>query len=126
VRKDVGDERASRAVLEGVLRIAVKVFRPDWAFAGTDEVPLAPQALFSEGEPCVGWMTYLRAAFPEVPRTLPQPSVVYPLDGLGTLIVAHPELFDDRDPGHRAAMARVREVLVQAKVLVAPSALPKA
>jgi hypothetical protein len=127
VRADVGDERASRPVLEAVLRAAVGVFRPDWAFAGTDRVPTAPLALFSDGTPVVGWMTYLRAGFPEVPPTLPQPAVVYPItvDGaLGTLIVAHPELFHDRDPAQRAAIDRVSDALRAAGVLVPPSRLP--
>lgn len=123
VRADVGDERASRAVLEGVLRRAVTVFEPDWAFAGSAQVPQAPKAVFSDGAPVVGWMTYLRAAFPPVPRTLPQPAVAYPVGSLGTLIVAHPEVFHDGDEAQLAAIERVRGVLKAHGVLVPPSAL---
>ena len=120
VRADVGDERASRPVLEGVLRRAVTVFEPDWAFAGSAQVPQAPKAVFSDGTPVIGWMTYLRAAFPPVPRTLPQPAVAYPVGNLGTLVVAHPELFHDGDEAQLAAMERVRVMLKAAGVLVPP------
>jgi hypothetical protein len=123
VRADVGDERASRPVLEAVLRRAVTAFEPDWAFVGSDNVPQAPKAVFSDGTPVIGWMTYLRAAFPPVPRSLPEPAVVYPVASLGTLIVAHPELFHDDDEAQRAAMERVRVALEAAGVLVPPSAL---
>jgi len=126
VRTDVGDERASRPVLEAVLRSAVTVFEPDWAFAGSAQVPLAPRAVFSDGTPVIGWMTYLRAAFPPVPRTLPAPAVAYPVGTLGTLVVAHPELFDDDDEAQLAAMARVHATLKAAGVLVPPSALAPA
>lgn len=125
VRADVGDERASRPVLEAVMRSAIAVFKPDFGFAGTESVPSAPVALFSDGTPVVGWMTYLRAAFPPIPRTLPAPAVAYPVKDLGTLIVAHPELFHENDPAQRASMERVREVLKAASVLVPSTSLPK-
>lgn len=125
VRADVGDERASRPVLEAVMRSAIAVFRPDFGFAGTESIPSPPVALFSNGTPVVGWMTYLRAAFPPVPRTLPAPAVVYPVKDLGTLIVAHPELFRESDEAQRASMERVREALSEAEVLVPSTSLPK-
>lgn len=126
VRADVGDERASRPVLEAVMRSAISVFRPDFGFAGTESIPSPPLALFSNGTPVVGWMTYLRAAFPPVPRTLPAPAVVYPVKDLGTLIVAHPELFHENDEAQRASMERVRQVLKEAEVLIPSTSLPKA
>jgi hypothetical protein len=126
VRADVGDERASRPVLEAVMRSAVSVFRPDFGFAGTESIPSPPLALFSNGTPVVGWMTYLRAAFPPVPRTLPAPAVVYPVKDLGTLIVTHPELFHEHDEAQRASLARVRQVLREAGTLVPSTALPRA
>lgn len=125
VRADVGDERASRPVLEAVMRSAIAVFRPDFGFAGTESIPSPPLALFSNGTPVVGWMTYLRAAFPPVPRTLPAPAVVYPVNEFGTLIVAHPELFHEHDEAQRASMERVRQVLSEASVLVPSTSLPK-
>jgi hypothetical protein len=124
VRADVGDERASRPVLEALIRSAVAVFRPDFGFVGTESVPNAPMAVFSDGTPVVGWMTYLRAAFPPVPRTLPAPAVPYPVKDLGTLIVAHPELFHASNEAQRASMERVREVLKEAGVLVPSTSLP--
>jgi hypothetical protein len=126
VRSDIGDERASRPVLEAAMRSAVSVFRPDFGFAGTESIPSPPVALFSDGTPVVGWMTYLRAAFPPVPRTLPAPAVAYPVKDLGTLIVAHPELFREHDEAQRASIERVREVLKAASVLVPSTSLPKA
>jgi hypothetical protein len=125
VRADIGDERASRPVLEAVMRSAVAVFRPDFGFVGTDSIPSAPVAVFSDGTPVVGWMTYLRAAFPPVPRTLPAPAVPYPVKDLGTLIVAHPELFHEENQAQRGSMARVREVLKEAGVLVPSTSLPQ-
>jgi hypothetical protein len=121
VSADVGDERASRPVLEAVLRCAVSVYQPDWAYAGTATVPQAPVPPFADGAPVVGWMTYLKMAFPPVPQTLPQPSVVYPVGSHGTLIVAHPELFHESDPAQRAAVERVRATLKAAGVLIPPS-----
>ncbi|MEP7120509.1 MAG: Imm52 family immunity protein [Byssovorax sp.] len=125
VRADIGDERASRPVLEAAIRSAVSVFRPDFGFVGTESVPSAPIAVFSDGTPVVGWMTYLRAAFPPIPRTLPTPAVAYPVKDLGTLIIAHPELFHELDPAQRASMERVREALKAAEVLVPSTRLPK-
>lgn len=125
MRADLGDERASRPVLEALMRSAIGVFRPDFGFVGTESIPGAPVAAFSNGTPVVGWMTYLRAAFPPVPRTFPAPTVAYPVKDLGTLIVAHPELFHEADPAQRAAMERVREVLKAAEVLVPSTSLPK-
>ena len=125
VRCDLGDERASRPVLEAAMRSAVSVFRPDFGFAGTESIPSPPVALFSDGTPVVGWMTYLRAAFPPIPRTLPAPAVAYPVKDLGTLIVAHPEVFRESDGAQRASMERVREVLKAASVLVPSTSRPR-
>jgi hypothetical protein len=118
VRTGVGDERASRAVLESVIRAAVAVYEPDYGYAGSERTPTAPTPVFSEGTPAVGWMTYFSNAFPAIPQTLPAPAVAYPVKSLGTLIVAHPELFDDRDPAQLAAVARVRDTLQAAGVLI--------
>lgn len=125
VRAGPGDDRGSRAVLEGVMRHAVAVFEPDWGFAGSERVPTTPLPLYTDGRPVVGWMTYVRAGFPEVPRTLPQPAVPYPVNARGTLIVAHPEPFREGDAAQRAAMDRVREALEAAGVLVPPSQIKR-
>lgn len=120
-----GDERGSRASLEGVMRHAIRIFDPDWGFAGTDRVPTTPLPLYTDGRPIVGWITYLRAGYPEVPRTLPQPAVPYPVVGGGTLIVACPEPLREGDASQRAAMDRVREVLEAEKVLVPPAEIKR-
>jgi len=126
VSANVGDDRASRPVLEAAMRSAISVFRPDFGYVGTESIPSPPLALFSNGTPVVGWLTYLRAAFPPVPRTLPAPAVVYPVKDLGTLIVAHPELFHEDNEAQRASMERVRDALKEADVLVPATSLPKA
>jgi hypothetical protein len=123
VRADAGDERAGRPALEAALRAAVAAFQPDWGFAGTDGTPSPPLPVFSDGAPVVGWMTYLSASYPPLPAALPKPAVVYPLLPHGALIVAHPDLFQERDPAHRDAMARVEEALRAAEVLVPAHAL---
>lgn len=123
VRAGVGDERASRPVLEAILRSAVAAFQPDWGYVGTESIPQPPVAIFSDGTPVIGWMTYLRSAYPPVPRTLPTPAVVYPVGSLGTLIVAHPELFREGEPAHREAIDRVRNALKAAGTLVPHHAL---
>lgn len=125
LRVRAADERAERPALEGLFRAAITAFRPDFAFAGSERVPQAPLSLFSDGTPPVGWMTYLRHAFPALPRTLPQPAVAYPVGALGTLVVAHPDPFDEADPAHREAMARVREALSAAGVLISSLDLPR-
>jgi hypothetical protein len=118
VRADAGEARASRPVLEAALRAAVAAFRPDFGFAGTEGTPAPPLPVFSDGTPVVGWMTYLSAAYPPLPAALPKPAVVVPMLPHGALIVAHPELFQERDPAHREAIARVDEALRAAEVLV--------
>jgi len=123
VRADAGKERASRVALEVALRAAVDAFRPDWGFAGTDGMPAPPLPVFSDGTPVVGWMTYLSAAYPPLPAALPEPAVVYSMLPHGALIVAHPELFQEQDPAHRDAIARVHEALRAAEVLVPAHAL---
>jgi hypothetical protein len=125
VRDLPGDERASRASLEAVMRQAIRVFDPDWGFAGTDRVPTKPLPLCTDGRPIVGWITYLRSGYPEVPRTLPKPAVPYPVEGGGTLIVATPEPLREGDRSQREAMDRVREVLESAGVLVPPAEIER-
>jgi hypothetical protein len=125
LRVRAADERVERPALEGMMRAAITAFRPDFACAGSERVPKAPLSLFSDGTPPVGWMTYFRRAFPALPRTLPEPAVAYPVEALGTLIVAHPDPFDEADPAHRDALARVGEALSAAGVLVSSLDLPR-
>ena len=101
-----------------------KPFDPDFGFAGSEAVPQAPLAIFSDGVPVVGWMTYLRRGFPDIPRTFPEPAVVYPVGAKGTLVVAHPEPFDEHDPNQRATVDRAYETLKAAGVLVSSLDLP--
>jgi hypothetical protein len=121
----VGDERASRPVLESVLRAAVAVYEPDFGYAGSERIPTPPVPVVSSGTPAVGWMTYLASVFPPIPPTLPEPAVVYPVSNRGTLVVAHPELFDDRDPTQLAALKRVRDALEAAGVLIPATRLQR-
>lgn len=118
VRRDASDGLVSREVLEGALRAAVESFAPDWGFLGVDGLPEPPLAVFSEGKPVVGWMVYFSVRYPEIPAALPRPSVAYVLSRRGTLIAAHPELFNERDQAHRDAVEALRAALEEAGVLI--------
>jgi hypothetical protein len=109
---------ASRAVLENVLRAAVAMFRPDFGHVGTEAFPRPAQPLSSDGAPVVGWMTYLSAAYPSLPQPPPAPAKVLEVAGLGTLLVAAPELFVDGNDKHLAAVRAVQEALQAAEALV--------
>jgi hypothetical protein len=117
------DPRTGRALLEDALRAAVAVFRPDWGHAGAAAHPPAPIALFSDGAPTVGWMTYLSRAYPRLPATLPSPAVASAVADFGTVVVAHPKLFDPADPAHVAAVDATARALRDARVLVPAHAL---
>ncbi|WP_437982275.1 Imm52 family immunity protein [Sorangium sp. So ce117] len=112
------DPKTGPAALENMLRVAVAVFQPEWGHAGTESQPAEPISLFSDGAPGVGWMTYLSAAYPPLPTAFPSPSAAFPVASFGTLIVAHPGLFDPRDPAHSAAVNAIRDVLGEAEVLL--------
>jgi hypothetical protein len=126
MRRDAPDNLASPGVLEGIVRAGVEAFRPDWGFAGVEGVPDPPLAVFSDGVPSVGWMTFLSSKYPPVPAALPKPAVSHVLARRGTLIIAHPDLFDERDPAHIEAVEKVRQALAAAGVLVPAEALDQA
>lgn len=126
VRRDAPDDLASPPVLEGVLRAAVESFKPDWGFAGVEGYPDPPLPVFSDGVPVVGWMTFLSWRYPAIPTTLPTPAVAHVLPRRGTLIVAHPDPWSERDPAHVAAVEKVREALEAAGVLVPAETLDQA
>lgn len=63
-------------------------------YAGTEAVPQAPLPIFSDGAPVVGWMTYLRAAYPAIPQALPAPAVGYLVGSLGTLSPIESQAYD--------------------------------
>lgn len=123
IRRDVPDELASPAVLEGIVRAGVEAFKPDWGFAGVEGIPEPPLAVFSDGAPSVGWMTFLSWRYPAIPAALPTPAVTHVLARRGTLIVAHPDLFDEHDPAHREAVEKVRQALDAAGVRVPAESL---
>ena len=125
LREGAGDDRATRPFFEDALRSIAALFRPSFGFVGRGQAPAPPEALFDEGAPAVGWMTYLSSEYGEIP-SLPRPAAARPVAHLGTLVVAHPGPFDDRDPEHLAAIAAVRSALGAAGVLVPGPALSRA
>jgi hypothetical protein len=125
VRLDAGEELTSPAALEAAMRAAIDAFEPDWGFAGAEGCPNPPVAVFSDGVPAVGWMTFLSSRYPEIPAALPRPAVAHVIPRRGTLVVAHPDRFDERDATHLSAMEKVREALEAAGVLVPAAALDR-
>ena len=123
VRRDAGEEITSAAALEAVLRAAIDAFRPDWGSAGVEGMPSVPLPVFSNGTPAVGWATFLSWKYPPIPAVLPRPAVAHVIGRRGTLIVAHPERFDERDPEQVEAIEEVREALSAAGVLIPAAAL---
>jgi hypothetical protein len=123
VRELGGEERVSAAVVENVLRAAIAMFRPDFGHAGSESMPQPAEPIFSDGTPVVGWLTYLSSAYPSLPSALPAPAALSRVAGLGTLVVARPELFVDGDEEHLAPVEAVRAALEAAGVLVREPAL---
>jgi len=117
LRVDAASAALAPAALHAMLRALVDAFSPLFGFAGSAELPLAPTAIVSDGRPPVGWLTYLARGYPSLPPSWPTPTVAYGWPE-GTLVAAHPELFDERNPEHRAAMDRVRTLLDEAGVRV--------
>lgn len=126
VRRDAGDEIVNPATLEAILRAAVEAFRPDWGFASLEGLPEPPLPVFSDGVPAVGWMTVLSSRYPPIPAALPKPAVAHVLPRRGTLVVAHPELWNEADPAHQRAVEEVRETLEKAGVLLPAASLDDA
>jgi hypothetical protein len=103
--------------LQYMMTALVNGWRPLFGFAGTLQDPPAPEAIFSDGRPPVGWLTYLSRAYPPLPQVYPRPTTAYAMPE-GTLVAAHPDLYDPADPAHAAAVERVRALLEHARVLV--------
>ncbi len=116
--RDLGEHGIGPLMLRRVLQIAATTYRADWGYAGIDSFPQPPVALFSDGTPCVGWMTYLSTAYPSLPGILPAEAQLFPVSSDGHIILAYPNLFDDGDARHLKAVAQVNESLREAKVLV--------
>ncbi|MEM9694851.1 MAG: hypothetical protein AAGA56_20065 [Myxococcota bacterium] len=81
----------------------VHAFTPLFGFVGDMRWPVAPTAVFSDGRPRVGWMTFLEARFGEVPPPWNDGVVTYPVDD-GFLILAQGEVFDSRESASVAAL----------------------
>jgi hypothetical protein len=101
----------------GMLGALVAAFTPLFGFAGGMRLPARPTAIFSDGAPPVGWLTFLSRAYPSLPPELPHPAKAFALHH-GLLVMAHPEVFDEQSPAHTAAVAAVASVLGAAGVLL--------
>jgi hypothetical protein len=102
-------ELGSRDVLEKALR-ATAIFRADFGHAGTVRFPSPAEPLLSDGTPVAGWLTYLSAAHAPSPSWPPTASTL-PVAELGTLVVAHPDVFADDNEDHREAVGAVQRAL---------------
>ncbi|MFO0549588.1 MAG: hypothetical protein U0271_14440 [Polyangiaceae bacterium] len=101
-------ELATVAVL---MRTLVEIFEPDWGHVRLDGSPTPPRAIFSDGAPVIGWVTYLSAAYPKLPA-LPPPARAYPVQR-GTVLTASEKAEDSA-----AAIAPLRRALAGAGVLL--------
>jgi hypothetical protein len=83
----------------------VRSVAPDWAFLGTAKVPAR-----MDHRVAAGWLTYV--AGDELPgRTPPNPATTAPVDGIGHLVVAHPDVMRDDVPAHLSALRKVQRAL---------------
>jgi len=111
VRDDAGDDLVRPDVLLGVLRAGVRVFEPDWGFVAVDGDPVPPAPLFSKGRPEAAWVVYLSREYPADRVAVRDPSAVYAVGDLGSIVLAHPELPAPGTGSQREAVAKVEEAL---------------
>lgn len=103
--------RSEPQKLFALVQSIVGIAQPAWLVVASNGIPRAPVPPFADGRPTVGWVTYLSAAYPPTPRTLPSPSTAHDL-GTGVMLVAHSSE-PKEDPIERLAGA-----LSEARVLV--------
>ena len=97
--------------VERLVRVVVAALKPDWLAADTAGKLDLPIPLWSGGEPLVGWLTYLSAGYPELPR-LSEPAQVLPVGSQGSLVAAHSALY--HRVTQRPEVDAVRDVLREA------------
>ncbi len=90
-----------------------------FGFAGGRERPIPPGAIFSDGRPPVGWMTFLHQRYGALPA-LPEHTAIYPTQGGSIVVALADELYDERSAKHNQVIARVQEALDAASILVTP------
>jgi hypothetical protein len=101
---------------------AIEIVRPLFGHAGSLDIPRPLMPLTPDPTPPIGWLTYLRHDLAAgLPPKLPAPAVAYPAPD-GTLLVAHPELFQQHKSEHRKAVSALREALIEAGALSAVTA----
>jgi hypothetical protein len=104
-------------LVQAALASMAAAFEADFGFAGSELRPLQPRALFDEGRPPVGWMTYLAGRLGALPPSLPTGAVAYRA-GHGSIVVAHGKAYRDDRREPREAVARVEVALGEAGLLV--------
>ncbi|MFB1484681.1 immunity 52 family protein [Corallococcus sp. RDP092CA] len=110
------------SVLTKVVRIMVRSWEPDWAFA-TSSAYERQQREPDTTPFSLGWITYLSRRIGTVPP-LPAPVAIEQVEDKGTLIVLTPERFTVSNPKHVALAERVRELLDRAGLLKPLQAQP--
>ena len=91
--------------LQAIFLPCVRIIEPDCAFLGTAQVP----ARVGQGI-TAGWLTYVAGA--SLPgRSLGPPAEIQRLDGLGHMIVAQPEPFQEGVREHVEAVRAVQRAL---------------
>ena len=108
---------AEPEIMQAMLMELAQTWRADFGHAGGETHPPVARPLLGVGIPPVGWMTFLSQAFPALPAKLPTPAVAYPVASVGTIVVAHPELYRAHKKEHRAAVDALERALNEGGVL---------
>ncbi len=114
----LGEQGGRRQLIEGAFRAAISAFRPVFGYVCTEGFPTPPLAIFSDGTPALGWLSFLSNRYPELPLPLAEPARCHVIGRQGQLIVAHPNLFQRHDKEQLDAIEAVRKRLQAAGVLL--------
>lgn len=104
---------ALRQALIGLL----SVLRPAWGYVGFEQFPDRPDPIAPQ--PTVGFLTYLSALYGPAPE-LPEPAIVTPIPGFGTLVQAFEEDPKPRSDPQKGRIRALKKALKERGLLSPP------
>lgn len=97
---------ADPSVAVQVLLSAVKCWNPDWAGIFSDE-SMPPYEDFDPNTPIVDWMVFIR----EVIASVPPPSTVLQLEGVGSVVIVQPHPPRRDDPEQLKVINGIEQII---------------